>query len=126
MNVQPNVISVTVLPDDFYKSIIEGMIAFNPEKRSDLWHVMEELLQRVQNLNQQENGLSGKKQVLLRKLGKGALGNVYEKSWKGIRVAVKRILKISRDANRSDQEIIKLNHPNVIKTLHVKFDGKFK
>lgn len=73
-------------------------------------------------------------------LGKGAFGIVYEGIWtNGVKVAIKRIDKTeflaSHDSNaettnagqRSEEEFMKrLDHPNVLKLLHVETDQNFK
>ncbi|XP_046634043.1 serine/threonine-protein kinase/endoribonuclease IRE1-like [Daphnia pulicaria] len=72
-------------------------------------------------------------------LGKGAFGIVYEGKWNGVKVAIKRIDKtefLASDGSitnattagqRSEEEVMKkLDHPNVLKLLHVEIDKNFK
>ncbi|KAI9561019.1 hypothetical protein GHT06_011975 [Daphnia sinensis] len=72
-------------------------------------------------------------------LGKGAYGIVYEGSWNGKKVAIKRIDKTeffvlksstadSTNARqqREEDNMRKLDHPNVLKLLHVEVDENFK
>ncbi|KAK4005038.1 hypothetical protein OUZ56_006762 [Daphnia magna] len=71
-------------------------------------------------------------------LGKGAYGIVYEGSWNEKRVAIKRIDKTeffvsnsSADSTnarqqREEENMKKLDHPNVLKLLHVKIDKNYK
>ena len=56
-------------------------------------------------------------------LGRGSYGQVFEGKYNGKAVAVKRIAP--RNLSQSDREIYimrKLNHPNVIKLIHVEND----
>ncbi|KAI9561072.1 hypothetical protein GHT06_012028 [Daphnia sinensis] len=72
-------------------------------------------------------------------LGKGAFGIVYEGSWNGEKVAIKRIDKAeflvfnetavdssSGGQQREEENMKKLLHPNVLKLFHVKIDENFK
>jgi serine/threonine protein kinase len=60
-------------------------------------------------------------------LGKGGFATVYEGTWGGTKVAVKRI--VVGDAATTEQEemaLKMLHHPNVIKLFHVQEDLDFK
>ncbi|XP_057372415.1 serine/threonine-protein kinase/endoribonuclease ire-1-like [Daphnia carinata] len=71
-------------------------------------------------------------------LGKGAFGIVYEGSWNGEKVAIKRIDKTeflvlnesvdssSGGQQREEENMKKLDHPNVLKLLHLEVDDNFK
>jgi serine/threonine protein kinase len=57
-------------------------------------------------------------------LGTGAYGTVFEGQWRGIPVAVKRVMKNS--TNERKKTLLKLNHRNVIKLFHIDSDQDFK
>ena len=60
-------------------------------------------------------------------LGKGKYGTVYEDVWREKPVAIKRILLSDVTSNEREEEALqKLDHPNVIKLLHVESDSKFR
>lgn len=71
-------------------------------------------------------------------LGKGTFGIVFEGTWQGEKVAIKRIDKTeflvqnatsdsTSSGRRGEEEIMKkLDHPNVLKLLHVQSDDSFK
>ena len=64
-------------------------------------------------------------------LGKGSFGVVFDGDWNGQRVAVKRISltdqEISKNGEKSPEEVLEnLDHPNVVKLLHVHSDEDFK
>ena len=56
-----------------------------------------------------------------KRLGKGAFGIVYEEVWSEKPVAIKRIQlsSISSKDYEWEEVLLKLDHPNVIKLLHV-------
>jgi hypothetical protein len=54
----------------------------------------------------------------------GAYGTVFEGQWRGIPVAVKRVMKNS--TNERKKTLLKLNHRNVIKLFHIDSDQDFK
>lgn len=62
-----------------------------------------------------------------KKLGKGAFGVVFEGTYEGKRVAIKRIPVEGEDWKSKAREIddaeipMKLNHENVMKLLHVDY-----
>jgi predicted Ser/Thr protein kinase len=63
------------------------------------------------------------------KLGKGGYGVVFEGEWKNDKVAVKRIEKLPSakgDEQEEEKALKKLEHPNVIKLLHVESDATFR
>ena len=60
-------------------------------------------------------------------LGKGAFGTVYEGVWCAKLVAIKRIQLSDLASNEREEEALqKLDHPNVIKLLHVENDPMFR
>jgi serine/threonine protein kinase len=60
-------------------------------------------------------------------LGKGAYGIVYEGTWKGRKVAVKRIQIENVKNNKGGEEALQyLDHPNVVKLYHVESDIDFR
>ncbi len=60
-------------------------------------------------------------------LGQGGYGTVYEGVWRGKPVAIKRIqLSDIASSEREEEALKKLDHPNVIKLLHVESDSKFR
>jgi serine/threonine protein kinase len=60
-------------------------------------------------------------------LGKGGFGTVFEGVWCGKPVAIKRIPLSDLASNEREEETLKkLEHPNVIKLLHVENDPIFR
>ena len=63
-------------------------------------------------------------------LGEGAYGTVFKGSFNGKNVAVKKVNKeYLRNINvieREEAALIELDHPNIVKLLHVKNDGAIK
>jgi serine/threonine-protein kinase/endoribonuclease IRE1 len=60
-------------------------------------------------------------------LGEGSYGIVYEDIWNGSKVAVKRIQLFHTTNNEREEEALKkLDHPYVVKLLHVENDECFK
>jgi serine/threonine protein kinase len=60
-------------------------------------------------------------------LGKGGFGTVFEGVWCENLVAIKRIQLSDLASNEREQEALhKLDHPNVIKLLHVESDSAFR
>jgi serine/threonine protein kinase len=60
-------------------------------------------------------------------LGQGGYGTVYEDTWNGRKVAVKRIPLTHISSNEREKEALKkLVHPNVVKLFHVDKDENFK
>lgn len=60
-------------------------------------------------------------------LGKGCYGTVFEGVWRKKPVAIKQI-SLSHIASREREEeaLKKLDHPNIIKLLHVENDATFR
>ena len=62
-----------------------------------------------------------------KRLGKGAFGTVFEGVWREKPVAIKRILLSDIVSNEREEEALqKLDHPHVIKLLHVESDSTFR
>lgn len=64
-----------------------------------------------------------------KKIGSGAFSDVYDGTFEGQPVAVKRVFKIERNSLVTDREaeaLKKLKHPNVVKLLYVVQDDDFK
>ena len=60
-------------------------------------------------------------------LGQGGFGKVFEGEWGGKPVAIKRIQLSDISSNQREEEALqKLEHPNVIKLLHVESDSTFR
>ena len=60
-------------------------------------------------------------------LGKGGFGIVFEGVWCAIPVAIKRIALSDITSNQREEEALqRLDHPNVIKLLHVENDPMFR
>jgi serine/threonine protein kinase len=60
-------------------------------------------------------------------LGEGGYGTVFEGVWHGKPVAIKRIQLSDISSNQREEEALqKLEHPNVIKLLHVESDSTFR
>lgn len=61
-------------------------------------------------------------------LGRGGYGKVFQGQWKSEQVAVKRIdlSKVVDQKQVEEQILAKLDHPNVIKLLHVESDMYFR
>jgi hypothetical protein len=59
-------------------------------------------------------------------MGKGTHSTVFEEHWRGIPVAVKRVPNHFSSNEREERALLKLNHPNVIKLLHIDSDKHFK
>ena len=60
-------------------------------------------------------------------LGQGGFGTVFEGVWRGKPVAIKRIqLSDIASSEREEEALKKLDHPNIIKLLHVESDSKFR
>jgi predicted Ser/Thr protein kinase len=60
-------------------------------------------------------------------LGKGGFAIVFEGTWGGVKVAVKRILKSDAVTKEQEEKALKmLDHINVIKLFHVEEDQDFK
>ncbi len=60
------------------------------------------------------------------RLGVGGYGSVFPGTYRGIKVAVKRVLLI--DATGDDEESIlkQLDHPNIVKLFDCEIDDDFK
>jgi hypothetical protein len=60
-------------------------------------------------------------------LGEGRYGIVFEDVWCEKLVAIKRIQLLHITSNEREEEALKkLNHPNVIKLLHIENDPMFR
>jgi serine/threonine protein kinase len=60
-------------------------------------------------------------------LGVGGYGNVFKGIWNNKQVAVKRIPLSKVESNQREEKALQmLNHPNVIKLLHVESDDLFR
>ena len=60
-------------------------------------------------------------------IGKGGFGTVFEGVWCEKLVAIKRIALSNIASNEREEEALKkLDHPNVIKLLHVERDSTFR
>ncbi len=60
-------------------------------------------------------------------LGEGGFATVFEGTWGGVKVAVKRILKSNAVTTEQEERALKmLDHINVIKLFHVEEDQDFK
>jgi serine/threonine protein kinase len=60
-------------------------------------------------------------------IGRGCYGTVYEGTWMGRKVAVKRIQIENVQNNKGGEEVLqKLDHPNVVKLYHVESDSDFR
>ena len=60
-------------------------------------------------------------------LGQGAFGKVFEAVWCAKPVAIKRIALSDITSNQREEEALqRLDHPNVIKLLHVENDPMFR
>ena len=60
-------------------------------------------------------------------LGQGGYGTVYEGVWRAKPVAIKRIQLTQIKSNQREEAALqKLDHPNIIKLLHVESDSKFR
>ena len=59
-------------------------------------------------------------------IGKGIYGIVFEGTWKGKKVAVKRIQIENVENNKEEEALKKLDHPNVVKLYHVESDSDFR
>jgi serine/threonine protein kinase len=60
-------------------------------------------------------------------LGEGNYGTVFEGVWRGKLVAIKRIQLSDIKSNEREEEALqKMDHPNVIKLLHVEKDSTFR
>jgi serine/threonine protein kinase len=59
-------------------------------------------------------------------LGTGYFGIVYEGTWNGRMVAVKRIQSDTTSNEREEEALKTLHHPNVVKLFHVEKDEYFK
>ena len=60
-------------------------------------------------------------------LGQGGFGKVFEAVWRDKPVAIKRIPLSDITSNEREEEALKkLDHPNIIKLLHVESDSKFR
>ena len=60
-------------------------------------------------------------------LGQGGFGKVFKAVWGEQKVAIKRIQLSDITSNEREEEALqKLDHPNVIKLLHVESDSTFR
>jgi serine/threonine-protein kinase/endoribonuclease IRE1 len=60
-------------------------------------------------------------------LGEGGYGTVYEGVWRKKPVAIKRIHLLDiASIEREEEALRKLDHPNVIRLLHVQNDSTFR
>ena len=60
-------------------------------------------------------------------IGKGGFGIVFEGVWCGKPVTIKRIQLSDLASNeREEKALKKLDHPNVIKLLHIESDPMFR
>jgi serine/threonine protein kinase len=58
-------------------------------------------------------------------LGKGGFGAVFLGTFQGCEVAVKRVELIRANANE-EKSLKQIDHPNIVKLLHVEFTDDFK
>jgi serine/threonine protein kinase len=59
-------------------------------------------------------------------LGEGGYGSVFQGTFKGREVAVKRV-ELVNDTNNNEEEALKrLDHPNIVKLFHVECTEDFK
>jgi serine/threonine protein kinase len=60
-------------------------------------------------------------------LGSGSYGIVFEGTWNGKKVAVKRVQIANTESSKPEEEALqKLDHPNVIKLFDVQSDEDFR
>ncbi len=60
-------------------------------------------------------------------LGTGSYGIVFEGTWNGKKVAVKRVQIANTESSKLEEEALqKLDHPNVIKLFHVQSNEDFR
>jgi serine/threonine-protein kinase/endoribonuclease IRE1 len=60
-------------------------------------------------------------------LGTGSCGIVFEGTWNGKKVAVKRVQIANTESSKPEEEALqKLDHPNVIKLFDVQSDEDFR
>jgi serine/threonine protein kinase len=60
-------------------------------------------------------------------LGEGRYGIVFEDVWRDKPVAIKRIQQLHISSNQREEEALKkLDHPNVIKLLHIDSHADFR
>lgn len=59
-------------------------------------------------------------------IGRGCYGAVYEGTWRGRKVAVKRIQIENVQNNEGGEALQELDHPNVVKLYHVESDSDFR
>ena len=60
-------------------------------------------------------------------LGEGRYGIVFEDVWRDKPVAIKRIQQRHISSNQREEEaLLKLDHPNVIKLLHIDSHADFR
>ena len=60
-------------------------------------------------------------------IGQGGFGKVFEAVWGEQKVAIKRIALSDITSNQREEEALqRLDHPNVIKLLHVENDPMFR
>jgi predicted Ser/Thr protein kinase len=59
-------------------------------------------------------------------IGQGCYGIVFEGTWKGKKVAVKRIQIENVENNLGEEAMQKIDHPNVVKLYHVESTSDFR
>lgn len=60
-----------------------------------------------------------------KRIGEGAFGTVFEGVWFNTKVAIKRV-GLHLDNLVEEFSLMRFNHPNVVKLLHVESDSEFR
>ena len=60
------------------------------------------------------------------RLGEGGYGTVFPGTFRGNKVAVKRVLVIDATNENEENILQQLNHPNIVKLLYFYSDNTFK